>query len=411
MALNPVPGTDGDDPNLLGTDEGDRFDCLDGNDTAGALGGDDLVFGGGGDDVVFGGNGDDRIHGEGGNDSLSSGGTGVAQTDRIFGGNGEDDITFQHMNGGTADGGGGDDRIVILWGGSEGVTLDFSQAVAVCTQGAVSITIENVERLFINASAGDDTITGGDLADVISVAAGSNTVEARGGDDQVVYYIGGENVLKGGAGTDLLEANAISGTAIVFDAAAAGGVDDGHGSTIQNFEIFSVNGAELDDRIVLGDGGDSAFGGSGDDRLTGGDGNDSLLGGNDDDKLFGGKDDDTLIAGTGSDTLKGGGGSDNFQFLSAAEFGDTVLDFGTGGDRLLIASLAIGGALSGGQVPTVTEGDAVGFGGQFVFEHDAGKDLTTLRWDANGEAAGGRVVVAKLEGDIALDANDFLIFG
>ncbi|WP_199331723.1 calcium-binding protein [Aulosira sp. FACHB-615] len=83
----------------------------------------------------------------------------------------------------------------------------------------------------------------------------------------------------------------------------------------------------------------SLFGGGDNDTLNGGDGDDTLDGGNGNDTLTGGNGNDTLVGGLGSDRLTGGTGNDKFVFASLSEGIDTITDFSSTDDVLVMSSL------------------------------------------------------------------------
>jgi len=80
-------------------------------------------------------------------------------------------------------------------------------------------------------------------------------------------------------------------------------------------------------------------GGDNNDTLDGGDGDDILNGGNGNDTLIGGNGNDTLVGGVGSDKLTGGTGNDKFVFNSLSEGIDTITDFSSTNDVLVVQSL------------------------------------------------------------------------
>jgi Ca2+-binding RTX toxin-like protein len=75
--------------------------------------------------------------------------------------------------------------------------------------------------------------------------------------------------------------------------------------------------------------------------LNGGAGNDILNGGAGNDILNGGIGNDTLIGGAGSDRLTGGIGKDKFVFTSLSERTDTITDFSSTDDVLVLQTLLI----------------------------------------------------------------------
>jgi uncharacterized protein len=106
----------------------------------------------------------------------------------------------------------------------------------------------------------------------------------------------------------------------------------------------TVNGTAGEDvlRGLLGNdtlnglgGHDLLIGGLGRDKLNGGDGNDVLFGDLGDDILSGGAGKDVLFGGLGNDTLSGGTGADTFHF-GRFEGSDTITDFDTALDRLIL---------------------------------------------------------------------------
>lgn len=102
--------------------------------------------------------------------------------------------------------------------------------------------------------------------------------------------------------------------------------------TADEDQLFGLTGNDL----LNGQGAnDQLFGGSGNDRLLGGDGNDGLFGGLGTDILEGGNGNDRLFGEGGADTLTGGAGADIFVFGSA-NGRDTITDFDTVLDRILL---------------------------------------------------------------------------
>ncbi|NEP62038.1 MAG: calcium-binding protein [Symploca sp. SIO2G7] len=99
-----------------------------------------------------------------------------------------------------------------------------------------------------------------------------------------------------------------------------------------NNDIQGFDASE--DVINAGQGNDRLEGLSGDDLLRGEEGNDTLLGGLGDDKLVGGSGDDLLDGGTGNNTYTGGAGRD--QFMLSEESTNTITDFTSGEDQLIL---------------------------------------------------------------------------
>jgi VCBS repeat-containing protein len=97
----------------------------------------------------------------------------------------------------------------------------------------------------------------------------------------------------------------------------------------------TLNGGNGHDVLTGGNGEDSLFGGNGNDLLYGGAGHDRLFGGNGADQLFGGAGRDILAGGHGDDVLSGGAGADIFVFGRGGG-SDTILDFDSGVDSILL---------------------------------------------------------------------------
>ncbi|MFB2898698.1 calcium-binding protein [Aerosakkonemataceae cyanobacterium BLCC-F50] len=139
------------------------------------------------------------------------------------------------------------------------------------------------------ALAGNDTITGSNLADI---------VQGNKGDDRLILGKGDDTIF-GGAGNDTIAGEQgqdfISGDL---------GDDIIYGGSINN------QVPDLADIIYGGEGNDTIFGQEGNDFLNGNQGNDYLTGGAGNDTIRGGKGGDVLLGDQGSDTLIGDLGQD-----------------------------------------------------------------------------------------------------
>lgn len=184
---------------------------------------------------------------------------------------------------------------------------------------AFSTVIENVL-----AGAGDDTLIGNDVANILNGGAGADLIQGGGGSDTIISGAGA-NFLRGGLGADQIT-----------------GGDD----------FDNVNGNQGDDTVRGGAGGDWVLGGQDNDQLfgdagadilngnlgvdtvQGGSGEDSLRGGQGDDLLSGEDGADWLSGDRGADTLTGGAGADLF-YAFAGGGADVITDFsGSAGDRV-----------------------------------------------------------------------------
>lgn len=425
-----ITGTS-DSDNLTGTAFDDRITGFAGNDTIYASGGNDQLFGGDGDDVIF------------ANDVVL-GGAGL-----VRGGSGDDSVELASTSGGDLGGGDGIDVLGLIHLSSDALRVNlrtsFVDAGATAFAG---LTFAGFERLRISANAGDDRIIGGNRSDQIDVASGANFVDAKGGDDEVIYQTRDANRLFGGDGADTLYASSGTSSLYFIVDSLDGSVDDGSLSTIAGFEHYSVTGAAEDDIVALGalrdvflgwggadtgiggGGGDILFGGAQDDSLLGQTGRDRLYGGEGNDILFGGFGDDVIAAGpgldsvfggvgndrillyTGRDLVSGGTGADSFEF-NRNEWGPhEITDFETGIDLLVFAGAFLPGTLPAGPLDPalLAYGTATGPAAQFVVTYSGLDDLTTLLWDTNGDdPAGGSYAVVTLAGQVILTASDILI--
>jgi Ca2+-binding RTX toxin-like protein len=303
-----------------------------------------VITGGKSNDKLSGGDGSDTLYGNAGNDTLD-GGTGA---DTLAGGAGND--------------------IYVVDNAGDTVTEDANFGTDTVQTTLTSYTLTaNVENLtFIGAGAFtgtgnilNNTIAGGNGADILDGGEGADTLAGGAGDD--TYFVDNAK--------DVVKENAGSGTDTVKTTLAAYTL----GANLENLTFtgtgaFTGTGNALDNVITGGTGDDTLNGGTGADTLIGGLGNDTYIvdnvgdtvteassAGNDtvkttltaytlganlenlvftgtaaftgtgnalDNTITGGKSNDTLYGGVGSDTLNGGAGND-------------TLDGGTGADIMI----------------------------------------------------------------------------
>ncbi|WKB50836.1 calcium-binding protein [Eleftheria terrae] len=391
---------------LRGSSSGDVLTGSAGNDVVEAAGGHDTLRGGGGSDELFGQEGNDTLDGGAGADLLDGGNE---DDTYVFGlGSGHDVIREGILDGSE---GGFDtlritgvapaavkvsrdrtDVLIALPGHVEGQTYvydsvrlqDVISPSAEKTSGIDRVvfddgsvwTMDQIKKMLVEGTDGDDLIQG---------FAGSDSIDGRAGNDHLIG-LGGADTLLGGAGNDHLDGgdgddylDGGSGNDVLIggrgqnlylltpgsgeDVIGVIGVDGGKDIVLVPSEIG------LDNVEVLRDGGDLVFrlkgtldsirfpailknGGeivrgyaielrsqSGESRdldalkiglLRGGDGDDKLFGYSSDDVLTGGAGDDILQGEEGSDMLEGGSGAD--VLLGGA--GDDQLEGGDGIDDL-----------------------------------------------------------------------------
>ena len=161
--------------------------------------------------------------------------------------------------------------------------------------GNIVMHIE-AETLTLNALGGNDSVTVGNLTDVVELTA--------------------INLLMGD-GDDTVNASAQANAAIALTIDGGAGNDNLTGSP----NADAINGAAGNDTIVGLAGIDVVNGGDGDDTITGGPGNETQLGGAGNDTFIWNPGDgsDTLLGGAGTDTMVFNGSAGNEVFAVTAE--------------------------------------------------------------------------------------------
>jgi len=311
------------------------------------------------DNSITGGAFDDTLVSGAGNDTLK----GLAGNDTLHGASGND----------TFSGGGGDDQ---LFGNHDDDTL--------------------------SGNGGNDTLHGG---------LGDDTMAGGAGDDTYIVDSTGDLVTEGiDAGTDTLKTTLASYTLggnvenLTF---TGSGSFAGTGNVLDN----TLNGGTGADTISGGAGNDTLSGRSGADQLFGNGGNDTLSGAGGNDTLNGGTDGDTLAGGTGNDRLYGGTGQDWFRFdtaLDAATNVDRMFDFSGVDDRVLLSQSVFTTLGAPGPLPS---------GAFFIgtAAHDSDDRIIynsatgALRYDPDGNAAGGATPFAILPTGLTLTEANFVI--
>lgn len=290
-------------------------------------------------------------------------------------------------------------------------------------------------RFFFNAGDGNDTVTGGGLADRVFGGAGDDRIDGNDGTDRL-FGGDGNDILTGGSGSDLLDGGAGDDVLIGGDQGdrliggpgadqlfgGAGGdtlfidADDtlilgGDGLDtvfVQDIRGVTLNLTEASVERAIGGDGDDVFdatgmaaatnqtglggndiliGGNNNDRLIGNDGDDVLVGNDRNDRLFGNDGADQLFGGAGRDVLSGDAGDD----ILAGGLGSDTLSGGSGADSFVFAAADPGTGVDTIEDFDVTEGDTL--------------DLSTVLSDGPGDAVvtlvesgGSTVVQVDLDG-------------
>lgn len=407
---------------------------------------DDSIDGKAGADVLFGGSGDDAI-------------TGGIGADALNGGDGDDTFlaSSRQLTGDMITGGAGTDTLaftsaVTLTGG---FTLDGveqlttnNKVLAVKTTAAVdlsSLTATGTGVVQIVGDALANQITGTQSADSIDGKDGADLLSGAGGDDLLTGGKGADT-LDGGAGDDQFKAkgNELSGDTLVggdgidtlvltgklkLDAAfTSTGVEllntNGHTWSVATTAVVDLSALQSVSGVVklVGDATANRITGTQSaDAVSGGGGDDLLRGAGGDDSLSGGAGADVLVGGAGNDTLYGNAfgkldaASDTFVFntaLNALTNVDKIVDFNASSNDKIMLDPSIFAALTGGASTGLDSTEfAPSNGGMaqdaddfILYDTASGK----LYYDADGNGAGERVLVAELVGLVGtLDHTDF----
>ena len=212
----------------------------------------------------------------------------------------------------TLDGKGLDD---VLTGGADIDTADydgvpdrFVSLDGAANDGAVGEN-DDVDTENVTTADGNDTVVGD---------ANANRIVSGGGDDTISGGPGAD-ILNGGTEIDTVDYSSAGGPVVVT---IGGGANDGEVGELDNVSISveNITGGPGDDTLTGSGVANRLLGGvdpdptlddgdTGNDTLVGGLGDDTLSGLDGDDELFGEDDADTLNGGVGADILDGGLGS------------------------------------------------------------------------------------------------------
>ncbi|MGB3210143.1 MAG: hypothetical protein WBB19_05490, partial [Desulforhopalus sp.] len=317
------------------------------------------VIGTGGNDLLKGLAGDDQLFGLSGNDWLLGG----DDNDYLDGGAGDD---VQLGEGGN-DQLGGDAGNDILAGGA-------GDDIYVYRPGSGSDTI-------VNSDGGTDWLIFTD-----------DITEAR-----LTYYRSGDNLLvkiDGNDATMVTVQDWFKGTEYQVAYIQPAG---GYGIPAAQIEsLLSTDPASVFDTVVDGtEAGEVLTGTSGSDQLNGAGGNDQLFG----------------LA--GNDELTGGEGADQFVFdtaLDSTTNKDTIVDFTTGQDKVLLDNSIFNSLVEEGTLSTVnfhssTTGVAADDNDYILYNTSTG----ALLYDGDGNGQGVAVEFAVLTTKPQINENDFVI--
>ncbi len=207
----------------------------------------------------------------------------------------------------------------------------------------------------LQGGLGTDVLIGGNGNDFLEGNKGTDFMIAGNGDDTMEWDNGdGSDIMDGGNGYDTVQVDGSvelgdefvlqqRGTKAIFDRLNLVPFN----LTVENSEVFNINGEGGDDSLIVGDLSQTAVkkvifsGGKGNDLLDapesstqiqayGGEGNDFLASGSNDDTLEGGHGDDFLQGRKGSDIMSGGKGNDVMVWVNGD--GSDIMSGGSGFD-------------------------------------------------------------------------------
>jgi Ca2+-binding RTX toxin-like protein len=283
------------------------------------------VDGGAGNDTITGGDGNDTLLGGDGNDVI----TGGRGSDVMFGGAGDDTFVWNPGDGSdTVEG--GDGRDGLLFNGANvdekfDLSANGSRARLTRDVGGVTMDLNGVELVDLNALGGADQITVNDLTGTgvgaVNLNLGINGNTGDGSPDTVIVNStnGDDNITVSGLGTTA-NVTGLAASVSITNAEGANdrlvvnalGGDDGVNASTLPAGVIQLT-------IDGGAGNDTILGSQGADTLLGGDGNDFIQGNQGNDVVFMGAGDDTFQwnPGDGSDTVEGQDGNDQMLFFGA----------------------------------------------------------------------------------------------
>ncbi len=277
--------------------------------------GNDTITGGDGNDTLIGGDGDDLIAGGRGNDNALLG-------------TGNDTFVWNPGDGSdVVDGGDGFDTLQFNGANiSENVTIAANGGHALLTRDIAAITmdLDNIERIAFEALGGSDNIVVNDLSktDVQQVEIDLSATPHSGVGDGLSDTV----TVTGTADADHVTV-ANNGGSITVEGLSTQVTIDSAEAANDTLLINTLGGNDTVDASAIlvkttidgGAGNDAIIGSQGADMLIGGDGNDTITGGRGNDVALLGNGNDTFIwnPGDGSDTVEGQAGTDTLVFNGA----------------------------------------------------------------------------------------------
>jgi Ca2+-binding RTX toxin-like protein len=298
------------------------------------------IDGGAGNDTIVGSQGNDTLIGGDGNDTV----TGGRGNDVALLGAGNDSFTWNPGDGSdVVEGQAGTDTLVFNGANvSENIDISANGQRARLSRDVANITmdLDGVEHIQLNALGGADTITVNDLSgtDVTQVALDLSSPAGSGQGDGAA-----DNVFVNGTAGDDTVTVASSGAGVVVNGLAAKVTLAGTEGTLDSLTVNGLGGNDTINASALkaGQVNLTINGGAGDDKIIGSQGDDLVIGGQGSDTALLGAGNDTFVwnPGDGSDTVDGQAGSDTLLF-NGANVNENIDISANGGHARLVRDVA-----------------------------------------------------------------------
>jgi Ca2+-binding RTX toxin-like protein len=341
----------------------------------------------------------------------------------------------------------GDNKSISLTGTSTVNGTAFTKLTA-GGQGNDTLTLAGGFADWVSGDDGNDSISTGDLADVLLGGAGNDTltggtgndtVRGGAGNDTINYTVDshGVDAVDGGADTDALVLTSGSGNqtlTVVFDGVSITGFEGGSVTNVETVTanlgngsndllVYEATTAAVTVNLALGTAsGFASIAGieyvrsdAGADVLTGSNGINSMNGGANNDTINAAGGNDTLTGGLGADLLTGGTGNDTFRYFSTDESGttaatrDVITDFEgagvAGGDLINVNGIDANVGVAGDQNFTFIGNAAFTAAGQLRFFQDGTNTIV----EGNTSGISGAEFTIQVNGLHTFIATDFVL--
>jgi len=213
------------------------------------------------------------------------------------------------------DGNSGDDTFIASEGGDTytgGLGNDFVNYSTLAGLNNVAANLAtrtaSLDLGVVGADAADSIDTYLDDIENLSGTVGNDTLTGNAFNN-IIYDLGGDDVIDGGAGTNTINYSLLTGQNVIVDLDTGTADDDGGAGALDTLTNFqNVTGSDQNDTIT---------GNAGINVLNGGLGVDTIFGNDSDDMIDGGAGNDDIDGGLGNDNIDGGTGIDRVLYTGA----------------------------------------------------------------------------------------------